>query len=106
MAAYGNITAEELKDRLDEVMLVDVSSPAETDRGIIEGAILIPLHLVPLSVDRFRGDKYVVIYCLSGARSAQACRYLAGQGLDRLFNLQGGIMHWVGSGLPLVVPES
>ena len=104
MAAYGNITADELKDRLDEVALFDVRGPAETDRGIIEGATLVPLHLVPMNVDRFRGDKDVVIYCHSGARSAQACQYLAGQGVERLFNLEGGVMLWAGAGLPLVAP--
>ena len=104
MAAYGNITADELKDRLGEVMLFDVRGPAETDRGIIEGATLVPLHLVPMNVDRFRGDRDVVIYCHSGARSAQACQYLAAQGVERLHNLEGGVMLWAGSGQPLVAP--
>lgn len=106
MAAYGTISAEQLKDRLEEVELFDVRGPAETDRGVIEGAHLVPLHLVPMNVDRFRSDKDVVIYCHSGARSGQACQFLAGQGVDRLYNLEGGIMYWVGSGLPLVEPPS
>lgn len=105
MAAYGSITADELKDRLDEVALFDVRGASETDRGVIEGATLIPLHMVPMNVDQFRADRDVVIYCHSGARSAQACQYLAGQGVERLFNLEGGVMIWAGSGLPLVAPE-
>ncbi|MFO7808228.1 rhodanese-like domain-containing protein [Guyparkeria sp.] len=104
MAAYGSISADELNARLGEVALFDVRGPAETDRGVIEGAVLMPLHLVPMNVDRFRGDRDVVIYCHSGARSAQACQFLAGQGIDCLFNLQGGVMYWAGSGLPLVPP--
>lgn len=106
MAAYGTISAEQLKDRLEEVELFDVRGPAETDRGVIEGAHLVPLHLVPMNVDRFRTDKDIVIYCHSGARSAQACQFLAGHGVERLFNLEGGIMYWAGSGLPLVEPPS
>ncbi|MDG4867379.1 rhodanese-like domain-containing protein [Guyparkeria sp. 1SP6A2] len=107
MAAYGTISADELKDRLDAVEIFDVRGPAETDRGVIEGAHLVPLHLVPINVDRFRSDKKdIVIYCHSGARSAQACQFLAGQGVERLYNLEGGIMHWAGSGLPLVEPPS
>jgi hypothetical protein len=43
MAGYGVISADELKDRLEEVELFDVRSPAETDRGVIEGAKLVPL---------------------------------------------------------------
>lgn len=105
MAGYENISADELNRRLGEVVLFDVRGPAETDRGVIEGAILMPLHLVPMNVDRFRADRDVVVYCLSGARSAQACQFLVGHGVERLFNLQGGVMQWVGSGLPLVPPE-
>jgi rhodanese-related sulfurtransferase len=60
---------------------------------------------VPLQVDRFRCDRDVVIYCRSGARSAHACQFLAAQGIDRLYNLEGGIIHWAGVGLSLVEPE-
>lgn len=105
MPSFQNIAPEALQGRLHEVVLVDVRGPAETARGIIKGAKLVPLHLVPLSVDQFKGDQDIVVYCHSGARSAQACQFLAAQGLERLFNLEGGVMYWAGSGLPLVAPE-
>ncbi|MFO7581303.1 rhodanese-like domain-containing protein [Guyparkeria sp.] len=104
MAAYGTIGADELRDRLGEVDLFDVRGPAETDRGVIEGAELVPLHMVPLNVDRFRREKDVVIYCHSGARSAQACQFLIQQGVGNVYNLEGGILQWAGAGLPLVPP--
>lgn len=63
MAAYESISPDELNARLGEVALFDVRGPAETERGIIEGATLVPLHLVPMNVDRFRGDRDVVVYC-------------------------------------------
>lgn len=105
MSSFQNIAPEELKDRLHEVLLVDVRGPSETARGVIKGAKLIPLHLVPLNVDQFKTDKDVVVYCHSGARSAQACHFLASQGITGLHNLDGGVMYWAGSGLELVVPE-
>jgi rhodanese-related sulfurtransferase len=105
MSSFQNMGPDELKDRLHEVLLVDVRGPSETSRGIIKGAKLVPLHLVPLSIDQFKSDKDIVIYCHSGARSAQACHFLAGQGLTGLYNLEGGVMYWAGSGLPLVAPE-
>jgi rhodanese-related sulfurtransferase len=105
MSSFQSIAPEELQNRMHEVLLVDVRGPAETDRGIIKGAKLVPLHLVPLSVDQFKADQDIVIYCHSGARSAQACQFLAAQGVGRLFNLEGGVMYWAGSGLPLVAPE-
>jgi rhodanese-related sulfurtransferase len=105
MSSFENIAPEELQGRLNEVLLIDVRGPSETARGIIQGAKLIPLHLVPMNVDQFKSDKDVVIYCHSGARSAQACHFLAGQGLTGLHNLEGGVMYWAGSGLTLVAPE-
>ncbi|MFN2380964.1 MAG: rhodanese-like domain-containing protein [Guyparkeria sp.] len=105
MAAYESISADDLSERLGEVSLFDVRGPAETQRGVIEGATLVPLHLVPMNVDRFRGDRDVVVYCHSGARSAQACQFLAAQGIERLFNLAGGVMLWAGSGRSLVAPD-
>lgn len=105
MSNFKNIAPEELHGRLEEVLLVDVRGPSETGRGVIKGAKLIPLHLVPMNVDQFKTDKDVVIYCHSGARSAQACQFLAAQGLSRLHNLDGGVMYWAGAGLELVAPE-
>jgi rhodanese-related sulfurtransferase len=39
-------------------------------------------------------DKPVVIYCRSGARSAQACAFMASKGYKNMHNLAGGIMAW------------
>ena len=104
--SYQDITPAELDARRDQVRLIDVRSAAETAQGIIEGAEVIPLHLVPMQVDDFKDSRDVVLYCHSGARSAQACQFLAGQGLNNLYNLQGGILHWAGQGLPLVRPQA
>lgn len=104
MSGFQNISPQELQSRLGEVALFDVRGPGETMRGVIKGATLLPLHLVPMSVDKIPRDKDVVIYCHSGARSAQACHFLSAQGMTRLFNLDGGVMYWARSGLPLVPP--
>ncbi|MFP4155803.1 MAG: rhodanese-like domain-containing protein [Halothiobacillaceae bacterium] len=104
-----NIDVEALVSMLendsDGVMLVDVRGAGETAQGIIRGARLLPLHLVPMNVDRFRGPERKVLYCHSGARSAQACHFLARQGVAGLGNLEGGIMAWVMEGQRLVPPD-
>jgi rhodanese-related sulfurtransferase len=82
--------------------LVDVRSPAETAQGIIPGAELMPLHLVPLRKDELRSVDPVVIYCRTGARSAQACAFLAQQGHDNVHNLAGGIVAWARAAKPIV----
>jgi len=104
MSTYETISADELSALLaseEPVFLVDVRSAAETAQGVIERAHLLPLHLVPMNVDKFKGHGRVVIYCHSGARSGQACHLLAQQGIEGLFNLEGGILFWHMGGHPI-----
>ena len=79
-------------------LLIDVRTEAEVAQGVIAGAMHIPLHLLPLRAADISQDKPVVVYCRSGARSAQACAYMAAQGFGNMHNLAGGIMAWARSG--------
>ena len=84
-----------------KIRLIDVRTDAEVARGIIPGAIHIPLHLIPVKMNEMDGNIPTIIYCQSGGRSGQACGFLAAKGWPDLSNLQGGILGWVASGNPL-----
>jgi len=86
------------------VVLLDVRTDAEVARGIIAGAKHIPLNLLPSRYVELDPQAVTVIYCGSGARSAQACVWLAGQGFAQVHNLQGGVTAWARSGLSLTPP--
>jgi rhodanese-related sulfurtransferase len=90
-----------LEAQKEQIHLIDVRTEGEVSRGVIDGAIHIPLHLLPLKVGELPQDKPVVIYCNSGARSAQACAFVGAKGYNNLHNLAGGIMAWARSGRPL-----
>jgi rhodanese-related sulfurtransferase len=82
--------------------LVDVRTDAEVAQGMIEGALHIPLHLLPLKADELSDGVPTVFYCRTGARSAQACAFLASRGpAADVYNLEGGIFGWVRAGMPL-----
>ena len=103
---FGMYNIKELDvDSLDankvQIHLIDVRTEGEVSRGVIDGAIHIPLHMLPLRATEIPQDKPVVIYCNSGARSAQACAFMAAKGYDNLHNLAGGIMAWARSGKPI-----
>jgi len=85
-----------------EFRLLDVRSAAEFAQGMIPKGEPLPLHLVPLQTGRLERDRDLVVYCRTGARSAQACRYLAERGFEKVFNLRGGIVTWARQGLPLI----
>lgn len=94
-----NITAEELKARLDAgetVHLVDVREPNEHAEFNIGG------QLVPLGqIRNFETDVIenlkeaeVIVYCRSGNRSGQAAMLLETMGFTNVNNLAGGMMRW------------
>lgn len=84
-----------------ELALVDVRGDNEVAYGVIEGAQHLPLHLLPIKAGELDKNIHTIFYCRSGARSAQACAFMAAKGHDNVYNLQGGIMAWMQSGLAL-----
>jgi rhodanese-related sulfurtransferase len=56
---------------------------------------------LPVKAQEIPQDKPVVLYCRSGARSAQACAFMPQKGFDNMHNLTGGILAWARSGKPI-----
>jgi rhodanese-related sulfurtransferase len=94
-----NITAEELKTRLDageKINLVDVREPNENAEYNI-GGTLYPLGKIQgMNVEELEHlkDEEVVCYCRSGNRSGQACLILDTLGFTNTKNLVGGMLKW------------
>ena len=85
--------------------LIDVRSVAEFAQGMIPKGEQLPLHLLPVKADDLEQNSEIVLYCRTGARSAQACAFLAARGFDKVYNLQSGIMGWAQLGKPIVDPS-
>jgi rhodanese-related sulfurtransferase len=82
-------------------LLIDVRSAPEVARGAIAGARNIELSALPTHASELDPEAPCVLYCLSGARSAQGCAYLAQRGFRELYHLEGGIAAWAKAGLPI-----
>ena len=94
-----------LKNYLDEgkkIRLIDVRSIAEMQRGMLPNAEKLPLHTLPVRLNEISNDDICVLYCRTGARSAQGVGFMAAQGYDKVYNLTGGIMAWQQNGMALV----
>jgi len=96
----------ELLDQKSDVQVIDIRQPAEIAGGTVPGAETIPMHTIPLRIQDIKQDKPVVLVCRSGARSAQACMFLAQNGFENVLNLRGGMMGWAGSGLQIGLPQA
>jgi len=86
------------------VMLLDVRTDPEVARGLIAGSKHIPLNQLPARYQELNPEALLVVYCQSGARSAQACEWLAERGFAQVHNLQGGLLAWARAGLPVTTP--
>lgn len=90
-----NQGVEEWRSTANAVLL-DVRTPEEYKDYHIQGSINIPLDCLD-AVNQKITDKNTVIfvYCLSGARSAEAEKYLVSQGYNNTTNI-GGINTYTG----------
>ena len=93
----GDATPSQVKALLDlghDLVLLDVREPAEVAICRIEGALEIPLGVLPLRFSEVPMDRDVVVFCKMGGRSAQAVWFLNSKGYTRVRNLSGGIIRW------------
>ena len=91
-----DITAEQLKERLDKgeaVHLIDVREEWEYDEANL-GGILIPLATLPDRVEELKAwqNEEIIVHCRSGKRSEQAKNFLTQQGFANVRNMLGGIL--------------
>ena len=91
--------ARMLSKQEDHFDLIDVRTHAEIERGVLPNAMALAMHLVPLKLRFFaESPRQIVIYCRTGSRSAQVCRFLNEQGINNVINLRGGIVKWASAG--------
>ncbi len=81
---------EEAKELLadEEAKFVDVRTPREFSSNGLEGAENIPVQELTSRLDEFgEEDEPIVLYCRSGARSAQATQILEQEGYEEIYDL-------------------
>ena len=94
---------------LGEALVLDVREPAEYAAGCLPGAINIPRGVVEFQIGNhpaFQGKQNaeILVYCLSGGRSALAAENLQKLGYTGLASLAGGFKGWQEAGAPVSSP--
>ena len=84
-------------DEDPELALIDVRTAEEVAGGIIENSINIDWNGPDFksNVEQLDKSKPVVVYCMSGKRSAAASEYLVEAGFQQVFDLEGGYLSWI-----------
>lgn len=91
---YERVDNETFKAKMADpnVVILDVRTPAETDRGVIDGAVLIDFRAPDFKekIDALDKEKTYLVYCQGGGRSAKACNMMQGLGFKELYELKTG----------------
>jgi len=91
------ISKDQLKEALDEYVVIDVREPDEIENGIIENSRNMPLGLLIRNakkgqIEDLKQEK-VCVYCASGYRGNIAADELVKTGFSAV-NLDGGYATW------------
>ena len=98
-----DIAGAEAQARLSSAqppLVLDVRTKEEFRQGHIQGSLLIPLDELSRQMQEVPTDREILVICRSGARSGIATSQLRSAGYNA-FNISGGLMSWMRSGLPV-----
>ncbi|MDX5337986.1 MAG: rhodanese-like domain-containing protein [Cyclobacteriaceae bacterium] len=92
------VRPEQITD-LSNYQVLDAREKKEYGVSHLHGAQWVGYDTFSLSnVENLDKEKPVLIYCTVGARSQEIGKKLVEDGFIRVFNLYGGIIHWVNQG--------
>lgn len=75
-------------------VVLDVREPWEHEVCAIANSRLLPMQEIPARLQELPADSDIVVVCHHGMRSLQVANFLKQSGLERVFNLSGGIAAW------------
>ncbi|MDQ0316956.1 rhodanese-like domain-containing protein [Amorphus orientalis] len=101
------LTPQEVKEKFDrnEVVVIDVRTPAEFAFEHIKGAMLFPLSSFDASKLPGQSEKAIVFHCGSGVRSKRVAEACAAAGITQLAHMEGGFGAWKSAGLPYLATD-
>lgn len=74
--------------------VIDIRDPLSFSRGHIPGSRHVDNATVGELIDETAHDTPLVVVCYHGHSSQQAAAWLAGQGFERVYSLDGGFTEW------------
>jgi glyoxylase-like metal-dependent hydrolase (beta-lactamase superfamily II)/rhodanese-related sulfurtransferase len=82
-------------------LIIDVREAWEYTQGHVPGARLVSLGELSRRMQEFDPQQPIAVICASGSRSQSAAALLGQKGFATVYNVVGGTMGWIYSGLPV-----
>ena len=93
------ISKDQLKESLDQYVIIDVREPDEVENGVIENSQNMPLGLLIRNTKKGKieelRERKICVYCASGYRGNIAADELVKANFSAV-NLEGGYAGWSG----------
>ncbi|WNF35813.1 rhodanese-like domain-containing protein [Bacillaceae bacterium IKA-2] len=99
---------EILKNKPENIVVIDVREREEYQEFHIPGIPLIPMQNIPNIVAELKEDKEYIFVCRSGNRSHHVARFLQENGIKEAHNFYGGMLAWdeeIQTGLENVITD-
>jgi thioredoxin 1 len=95
-------------NELPDEQIVDVRTEEEFSKAHIEDAFNININAPEFDqqVGALDKAKPVMVYCLSGARSAKAAEFMKKKGFRKIYVLKGGMLQWNASEKPVIATQT
>jgi hydroxyacylglutathione hydrolase len=100
------VNVKELRERLNDVMLIDVRQKSEWEEEHIDGAVHFEGGRVAWEELPFPHDTPLAIQCSSGNRSMSVSSVLRRRGYRNVIQVEGGITKWKKEGFPITQGDS
>jgi len=90
------------QELLNSALFLDTREKDEYEVSHIQGALWVGFEEFDLKiVNNLDRNQPLVVYCSIGARSQDIGKKLKKAGFKEVYNLYGGIFHWVNEGFPV-----
>lgn len=104
--AAEEVTAVQAAARLQadpSIVVLDIRTPREFQRGHIPGAININFHARDFRarIAQLDPDRTYLMHCAAGGRSDATIAIMRNAGLPNVMHMGGGTVEWDRAGLPL-----
>ncbi len=96
-----HLDAKTFEKRIEEEpdsVILDVRTEDEYYHTRIPNSVLIDIYeeTFPHEILKLDKSKSYFVYCRSGSRSNSACQFMMKNGFEKVYNLEDGIVSWVG----------
>lgn len=94
------------KEEISKAVLLDTREKAEFDVSHLAGGRWVGYDTFQISsVSDIPKNQPIIVYCTVGARSQEIGKKLKEDGFTQVYNLYGGIIHWVNESNPVFKEE-